>query len=86
MKNNVVFFNKSLTPISDEVRDKIQHFVSRFGMTSEDVKNLTISALMMKLIAKANKEDKGILNGILKTVKELGFGNVPVEKLNLQVK
>ena len=70
----------------DEVRNKIQHFVSRFGMTSEDVKNLSISALMMKLIAKANKEDKGILNGILKTVKELGFGDMSAEKLNLQVK
>ena len=47
-------------------RDQIQSFISKFGLTSENLKNLTISALMLQLIAKADKEDKGILNNILK--------------------
>jgi hypothetical protein len=71
-------------PDVDGTRNQIQKFVSQFGLTSEDLKNLTISALMMKLIAKASKEEKGFLNSILDTVKELGIGDKPVKELGLK--
>jgi len=70
---------------SDEqtAAQQIRRFVSQFGLTSEDVKNLTISALVGKLIAKSDKENKGVLNNLLSTVKDLGMANKPVKELGL---
>jgi len=70
---------------SDEhnAAQQIRRFVSKFGLTSEDVKNLTISALVAKLIAKSDKDNKGVLTGLLDTVKELGMANKPVKELGL---
>ena len=62
---------------------QIRQFVSQFGLTSEDVKNLTISALVGKLITKSDKENKGVLNNLLDTVKELGIANKSVKELGL---
>jgi len=62
---------------------QIRRFVSQFGLTSEDVKNLTVSALVGKLIAKSDKENKGVLNNLLDTVKELGIANKSVKELGL---
>jgi len=70
---------------SDEqtAAQQIRRFVSQFGLTSEDVKNLTISALVGKLIAKSDKENKGVLNNLLSTVKDLGLANKPAKELGL---
>ena len=70
---------------SDEqtAAQQIRRFVSQFGLTSEDVKNLTISALVGKLIAKSDKGNKGVLNNLLNTVKDLGMANKPVKELGL---
>jgi len=73
-----------LGPDAEAARRQIQEFVSRFGMSSEDIKNLSISGLMLKLIAQAGEKDKGILAGILDTVKQLGVGDVPARKLGLR--
>lgn len=75
-----------LGPDMEGTRNNIQRFVSQFGLSSADVKNLSISALVMKLIAGADKEDKGLLTGILDTVKQLGLGDLPASKLALQTK
>jgi len=70
---------------SDEqsTAQQIRRFVSQFGLKSEDIKNLTISALVAKLIAKSDKENKGVLNNLLSTVKDLGIANKPVKELGL---
>lgn len=73
-----------LGPDMDATRNQIQKFVSQFGLSSEDIKNLTISALVLKLMGQADKGQKGILSGILNTVKELGIAEMPVKKLGLQ--
>ena len=70
----------------DATREQIQKFVSRFGLTSQDLKNLSISALMLKLIAQASEEDKGVLNRILTTVKQLGIADMKASKLGLSGK
>lgn len=59
--------------------EQIKKFVGRFGMSSEDVKNLTISALVTKMLAKADGEDRGMLSDILKAVKQMGIGNKPAK-------
>ena len=70
---------------SDEqtAAQQIRRFVSQFGLKSEDIKNLTVSALVAKLIAKSDKENKGVLNNVLNTVKDLGMANKPVKELGL---
>jgi len=69
---------------AEATRQKIQQFVSRFGVTSADLKNLTLSALMVKLMAQADEGDKGMLGGILDTIKQLGLGNVKASQLGLK--
>jgi uncharacterized membrane protein YqiK len=71
---------------ADATRQKIQQFVSRFGVTSEDLKNLTISALMVKLMARADDDDKGVLAGMLDQIKQLGIGHVKASTLGLEGK
>lgn len=70
----------------DSARQQIQDFVARFGLTSEDLKNLSISALMMKLIAGADREQKGVLNSLLNTLKELGVADMPAKKFGIKGK
>ena len=70
----------------ESARQQIQDFVARFGLTSEDLKNLSISALMMKLIAGADREQKGILNSLLNTLKELGVADMPAKKFGIKGK
>jgi uncharacterized membrane protein YqiK len=69
--------NALIGPDAESARTQISKCVAQFGLSTEDVKNLTISALVMKLIARADTEQKGILSGILNTVKELGIGERP---------
>ena len=70
----------------EAAREQIQAFVSRFGLSTEDIKNLSISALMMKLLAGADKEQKGLLNSLLDTVKQLGVGDIPAHKFGIKGK
>ena len=72
-----------LSPDADTTTEQIKSFVSKFRLKSEDIKNLTISALVMQMMSKADKENKGILNGILETIKELGIGDKPAKELGL---
>ena len=71
---------------ADESVKKIREFVSRFGVTSEDIKNLSVSALVMQMMDKADKKDKGVLSTILETVKQSGLADLPAKKLGLQGK
>ncbi|MBN1817349.1 MAG: hypothetical protein JW828_08305 [Sedimentisphaerales bacterium] len=62
-------------------KQKIREFISQFGLSSEDIKNLSVSALVVKLLADADEQQKGTLNRILAAVKELGIGDMPAKKL-----
>jgi len=82
--SDVKFSNVGAAP--ENARQQIQDFVARFGLTSEDLKNLSISALMMKLIAGADREQKGVLNSLLNTLKELGVADMPAKKFGIKGK
>jgi hypothetical protein len=69
-----------LGPDAQAARDQICKSITQFGLRTEDLKNLTISALVLKLIARADSEQKGVLNGILNTIKELGLGEQPARE------
>ncbi len=54
-------------------KEQINSFISQFGLSSEDVKNLSISALLYKMM-QANKDQKteGVLNNLSEIAKSLG--------------
>lgn len=69
------FFNGN----PDYFEDQIQTFISRFGISFEDAKNLSIAALISQLLVKAESdEDKSVLNRLLATVKNLGISEQKV--------
>ncbi|QDT96011.1 flotillin family protein [Gimesia aquarii] len=69
------FFNGN----PDYFEDQLQTFISRFGMSFEDVKNLSVAALISQLIVQTDSdEDKSVLNRLLATVKNLGISEQKV--------
>jgi uncharacterized membrane protein YqiK len=72
-----------INPNSEQTKDQIRKFVSQFGLGSEDIKNLTISALIMRMMGKSDKQNKGVLAGLLDTVKELGIADKSANELGL---
>jgi hypothetical protein len=72
-----------LSPEAETTKDQIRKFVSQFGLGTEDIKNLTISALILKMMAKSDKQNKGILHNLLESVKQLGIGDMSTNDLGL---
>ena len=61
--------------------EKIKKMVGQFGLTSEDVKNLTISALLFKMLnLTADDSVKDVLNDLIKSAKKDGVAD---KKANL---
>ncbi len=64
--------------------DKIKTLVSESNIKSEDIKNLTISALITKMISNSNDfRRKGMLAQILDLAKQFGVADLPSDKLGL---
>ncbi len=59
----------------EQTAQRIREFVAQFGVSSEDVRNLTVSALMMKLIGLADETGKGPLQQMLGQLEKMGLGN-----------
>lgn len=63
---------------------RIRGFLEQFGLSTEDVKNLTLSALLVKLINQADDAGmKGTLTQMLDGVKSLGIGERTVGSLGV---
>ncbi len=60
---------------SEPLMDRIQGFVEKSGMTSDDVRNLTMSNLLFQLSRNADNEDKGVLSTIMSAVNNMGLGD-----------
>ena len=81
------FFNGN----PDYFKEKLESFVDQFGMNFEDVKDLSVAALIGKLLMSANDdESRSELNRIMnfvrgsglaeKTVKAIGIGEMEKTK------
>ncbi len=69
------FFNGN----PDYFEDQLQTFITRFGMSFEDAKNLSIAALISQMLVQAEgEEDRSTLNRLLATVKNLGIADKKV--------
>ena len=69
-----------ITGNAEETSSKIRDFVSQFGLSSEDIKNLTVSALVAKMAGLADKDQKPMLENLVNTVKNLGIGEKSVKE------
>jgi len=57
-------------------QSQFRHFFKQFGIKSEDVKNLTISAVLSKMVGKAdNADDRGLLYNLLSMAERSGMGD-----------
>jgi uncharacterized membrane protein YqiK len=74
------FFNGD----AQNFKQQVQHFVDLFGVSSADIKNLTISALLGQMIG--NAEDMSVqsqLEGLLKMAQNLGIGASKAASMSL---
>ena len=65
----------------DNILTRIGSFVSHYGISTETVKNVTLSALLMQLYNKAVGEDKGVIENLMQTVKSLGMSDAAADKV-----
>lgn len=65
-------------------KENFRKFIDQFGVTSEDLKNLTVSALLIKMMGKAEhagaKDDLGKLLDLARTA---GLDNEPVRNIQI---
>lgn len=71
------FFNGD----GDYFRTQLKQWITDFGISSEDVKNLTVAALLGKLLASSKDSSvKSMIKSALAMVKENGLGNMPASE------
>lgn len=66
---------------SKQFKAALKSFVSQFGVSSEDLKNLTVSALLGKLIAKSDGDTQDTLKNLLDAAKASGVADTVANTL-----
>lgn len=61
-------------------KSQIASWIDQFGIETEDVKNLTVSALLGKMIPQADGETRSKLTGLLGAAERFGLTNAPASK------
>ena len=64
---------------SQPVTERIHSFIKQFGLKTEDIKNLSLSALLLKMGDMAKDDNsKSIIDKLKETVKHAGIGDSEV--------
>ena len=58
-----------------QMLDKIKYFVNKFNISTDDIKNLSIAGLILKMQMKADGEDATMLDNLHSLSKSLGISN-----------
>ncbi|MDM1348284.1 flotillin family protein [Myroides marinus] len=58
-----------------ELFNNIRHYASQFNITTEDLKNLSIASLVLKMQQNATEDNMGLLGNIADAVQSFGIGN-----------
>ena len=59
-----------------ELFDRIRYYVNKFNISTEDIKNLSIAGLILKMQNQSTEsEDKGFLSNLLNMSNSLGISN-----------
>ncbi|MGD1847534.1 MAG: flotillin family protein, partial [Salibacteraceae bacterium] len=67
-----------------DMRANLQGLIDKFGVTSDDLKNFTISALLLKLMHESDSdENKSLLQNLLDTANKAGVANRTPKELGL---
>src|SRR5262249_5478176 len=65
------FFNSDPEHFKHQLKD----FIDRFGLSSEDLKNLTISAVLARMMSDADDGTKSVLGTLLGQAKRMGLAD-----------
>ncbi len=68
---------------AEQFRAQLKKLIANFNMSSEDVKNLTISALIGKMIPRADDASRGMLQKLLSVAEKSGLSNASVASIGL---
>lgn len=72
------FFNGD----ADYFHTQVRSYIDRFGLTSDDVKNLSVAAALTQMLTLADdSKTKGLINGLLGHAKRLGLDGSPLASL-----
>ena len=65
--------------------ERIKSLINQFGVTSEDMKNLSVANLLIKMNSEASdSKTKGILAQLLEAVNKAGIGNLTPDSLGIK--
>ncbi|MEO1856894.1 MAG: flotillin family protein [Rubritalea sp.] len=86
--DRIVDNSKVLTDVKDTFfngdpeyfKSQIASWIDQFGIETEDIKNLTVSALLGKMIPQSDTETRGKLVGLLGAAERFGLTNSPASK------
>jgi hypothetical protein len=67
------------------LNEKISSLINQFGISSDDLKNLSVTALIFNMM-RAAKDDKtqGVLSGLLSAVQSAGIGELTPNSLGIK--
>jgi len=71
-----------ITGDQEYFKNQINKFINQFGIGSEDLKNLTLSGVLMKMGRSADAADKNTLEELLESVTKAGFADLPAKLLS----
>jgi flotillin len=57
-----------------DLMDRVREFATKYGITTNDIKNLTISSLILKMQQKSTDDDRPLLTNLSNLVASLGLG------------
>ncbi len=67
-----------------DFQGKLRDFIGQFKLSSDDIRNLTVSALIMKMLSQTQDGEKqGILNQLLSTATTLGIADKKADSLGI---
>lgn len=58
---------------------RVLNMVNKYNISSEDIKNLSIASLILRLKGVANNQEQSVLNKALDMAKHLGIDNKPIQ-------
>jgi len=70
------FFNGN----PDYFKGKLKEWITQFGVNSEDLKNLSVSAALTQLLPMANGDAKSQISNLLGAAERFGFGDKPASE------
>ncbi len=65
----------------DNIFGRIGSFAEHYGIGTDTIKNITMSALLAQLYNKATGDDKGVIESLMDSVKRLGVGDYSANKV-----